>query len=74
MHTACPAGLRDLAESIRDAGLQAGRCVLQVTSPIIKAPLAEGQPAAAARFSGNLYLKCLSLASAIEWILCDSLR
>ncbi|CAK0785220.1 hypothetical protein CVIRNUC_008426 [Coccomyxa viridis] len=46
----------------------------QVTSPIIKAPLAAGQPAAAARFSGNLYLKCLSLASAIEWILCDSLR
>ena len=48
----------------------------QVCSPVVKTgavPSGTGS-AAAARFSGNLYMKCMSLAGAIEWVLCDSMR
>jgi len=43
-----------------------------VCSPVIRVRAAEG--AAAARFAGVHYIKCLSLAAAVEYIMCDSLR
>jgi hypothetical protein len=48
----------------------------QVCSPVVKtSAVAPGTTtAAAAKFSGNLYMKCMSLAGALEWIMCDSLR
>ena len=45
---------------------------MQVCSPVVRAPAAAG--AVGARFAGIHYIKCLSLAAVIEYIMCDSLR
>ncbi|BDA47109.1 hypothetical protein COCOBI_09-5640 [Coccomyxa sp. Obi] len=47
-----------------------------VTSPVVKTAAVRnnGKPGPAAAFQGNLYMKTLSLAGAIEWIMCDGLR
>ena len=47
--------------------------VLQVSSPCI-CTQAHSQPPAWKHSRGDLYLKCLSPAYAVEWILVDGLR
>ncbi|KAK9792040.1 hypothetical protein WJX73_001274 [Symbiochloris irregularis] len=44
----------------------------QVTSPVLKPQSSNRE--GGGRFTGSYYLKCLSLAAAVEWILCDGLR
>jgi hypothetical protein len=55
-----------------DAYMRAQVCSTIIRTPAQQKSCKSATPADA--FQGNLYLKCLSLAAAMEWILCDSLR
>ncbi len=48
----------------------------QVNSPVVKTAAVpfNGKLGPEAAFQGNLYMKTLSLAGAVEWIMCDGLR
>jgi len=70
----------EVAETCRNIQLLRGCAVrltglpvrAQVCSPVLRAPAAAGAPGA--RFEGVHYIKCLSLAALVEYIMCDSLR
>ncbi|CAL8471732.1 g11274 [Coccomyxa elongata] len=64
--------IKDIPLDFSDSGANATK----VTSPVVKtaAVQSNGSPGPEAAFQGNLYMKTLSLAGAVEWIMCDGLR